>query len=184
MNRLRGLGVSLTVASIGILLAAGPASATMLFHDRYAGTDAFSYDCAGVNVDVEVEFSGTAHIRVGKGKDAGAFFLHDNFSYRETHTSETGAVLFISGNGLFQETRATRVEGTVFTFSSHESGQPFTVTDEDGTVLIRDRGSIRETILFDTLGDDTPGGVFIELIERRFSGPHPGANFDTCSLLG
>jgi len=184
MNRLRGLGVSLTVASIGILLVAGPASATMFVQERYSGTDAFSYDCAGVNIDVEVEFSGTAHIRAGKGKDEGAFFAHDNYAYREVHTSGTGAVLVISGNGLFQETTATRVTGTTFMFTAINSGQVFTVTDGDGTVLVRDRGTVRETILFDTTGDDVPGGIFLGSVEFSVSGPHPGLFFDTCDLLG
>ncbi len=92
-------------------------------------------------------------------------------------------MITISGDGLFQETRATRITGTRFTFSSHASGQTFTVTDANGIVLLRDRGTIHETIVFDTLGDGTPGGTFIELIERRFSGPHPGMDFDTCACL-
>jgi len=36
-----------------------------------------------------------------------------------------------------------------------------------------DRGAIRQTYLFDTEGDHTPGGVFLELLEERVSGPHP-----------
>ena len=35
------------------------------------------------------------------------------------------------------------------------------------------RGSIRDTYLFDTRGDHTPGGDFLDLIEERVSGPHP-----------
>ena len=76
------------------------------------------------------------------------------------------------------------MDGTIFTFSSVLAGQPFKVTDEDGRVLLRDRGVIRETILFDTLGDDMPGGTFIDSVEFSVSGPQPGLLFDPCSLLG
>jgi hypothetical protein len=42
-------------------------------------------------------------------------------------------------------------------------------------------GQIRRTFLFDTLGDDTPGGVFVELLTGRFSGRFGG--IDTCAAL-
>ena len=43
-----------------------------------------------------------------------------------------------------------------------------------GRILVRDRGAIRQTYLFDTEGDDMPGGIFLEPLEERVSGPHPG----------
>lgn len=184
MRRPRSIALALVIASLSTLALSGSASATVVFQEHYSGTDSFSYDDCGPTVDVEVTFSGVAHIRVGKGKDDSAFFAHDNYTYQEVHTSATGAVLVISGNGLFQETRATRIEGDVFMFSSVNSGQVFTVTDDEGTVLIRDRGTIRETIVFDTLGDDVPGGIFIESVSFILAGPHPGFYFDLCSVLG
>jgi hypothetical protein len=184
MKRLRVVGVSIAAVSIALLLAVGPASAAVIGHEHYSGEDSFSYFCGDVEVEVEVEFSGTAHLRVGTGKDKGAFFLHDNYRYREVHTAPDGDVLIISGNGLFQETRATRVNGTIFLFTSVNAGQVFTVTDEDGRVLLRDRGRIRETILFDTLGDNVPGGTFIASVDFSVAGPHPSLLFSTCSLLG
>jgi len=184
MKRIRIAGLSLGTVFIALLVAVGPASAAVIQREHYSGTDAFSYACDGITVDVEVEFGGTVLFRVGTGKDEGAFFVHDNYWYREVHRASDGDVLVISGNGLFQETRATRVDGTIFTFSAVNAGQVFEVTDEDGTVLVRDRGTIRETILFDTLGDDTPGGTFIDSVEFSVAGPHPGLLFDTCSLLG
>ena len=42
-----------------------------------------------------------------------------------------------------------------------------------GKVVSRDRGVLRETYLFDTLGDDTPGGLNLELLGLRVSRPHP-----------
>jgi hypothetical protein len=37
---------------------------------------------------------------------------------------------------------------------------------------------VRGTILYDTLGDDTPGGVVLEVIALRISGPHPELDMD------
>ena len=34
--------------------------------------------------------------------------------------------------------------------------------DSDGRLVARDRGSVQFHILFDTEGDDVPGGIFIE----------------------
>jgi len=36
------------------------------------------------------------------------------------------------------------------------------VEDPDGSVIVRDRGVIRRSYLFDTLGNGQPGGDFIE----------------------
>jgi hypothetical protein len=172
------------VVMIALLAIAGPASATTILREHYSGSDTFSYSDCGFEVAGVVEFSGVAHIRVGTGKDLNAFFAHDNYRFREVHTRvSTGDFFVVSGNGMFQETRATRVSGSIFEFSAVNAGQVFTVTDSSGNVVVRDRGVVRETILFDTLGDDTPGGTFIESVSLEFGGPHPGFDFDTCTLL-
>jgi hypothetical protein len=54
-----------------------------------------------------------------------------------------------------------------------DAGQPIRIRDMTGRVVSRDRGVIRETYLFDTLGDDTPGGLYLEQLGLRVSGPHP-----------
>jgi len=41
-------------------------------------------------------------------------------------------------------------------------------------VIVRDRGVIRHTYLFDTLGHGEPGGEFIEETQTSVHGPHPG----------
>jgi hypothetical protein len=176
--------LAITVGAVLALVAASTVSATMYVSEKYAGEDAYSYDDCGFWIDVAVTFSGTAHIRTGKGKDATAFFLHDNYEYREAHTRrDTGETFILSGNGVFQETKGTRIEGTVFEFTSVNAGQPFVVTDSDGNLLVRDRGVIRETLQFDTLGDDTPGGEFVAEISFEVHGPHPGLDFDGCALF-
>ena len=54
-----------------------------------------------------------------------------------------------------------------------DAGQPIRIRDMTGQVVSRDRGVIRETFLFDTHGDDTPGGEFGERLSVQVSGPHP-----------
>ena len=166
------------------LLAITPVAATVDFRDHYSFDYDFTYECGTVEISVVGHTEGLFFVRVGKGDQETAFFGHDNFSFSETHTNPDGDVLLISGNGLFQETRAVPLGGNLFAFSSVVSGQPFTVRDGDGNLLVRDRGTVRQTIVFDTLGDDTVGGIFVEQVSFAAAGPHPGFGFDTCDILG
>jgi hypothetical protein len=63
-----------------------------------------------------------------------------------------------------------------------QAGQPFVVYNSDGQVVLRDRGVIRFTYLFDTLGDNEPGGVFVQDVDVRVNGPHPGFDADFCDI--
>ena len=47
------------------------------------------------------------------------------------------------------------------------------IRDSDANLVSRDRGVIRPTILFDTGGDQEPGGEFVELLDLDLAGPHP-----------
>jgi hypothetical protein len=166
------------------ILVVGSASATVAGRDHYSYDYAFSYTCGSVEVNVDGHAQGIFQVRVGKGQFATAFFAHDNYEFTETHTNADGNVLVISGNGLFQETRAVPLGGNQFAFTSINAGQPFIVRDGDGNLIVRDRGTIRQTVIFDTLGDDTPGGIFIRDVSFKVSGPHDGLGFDTCDYLG
>jgi hypothetical protein len=169
---------------IALLAIAAPASAATILRERYAEDFSFSYECDSVEITVEGHVDGIVHYRVGKGQFESAFFAHDNFSFSEVHTNPAGEILVISGNGLFQETRAVALGDNRFAFSSRLAGQPLIVRDADGNLVARDRGVIRQTIVFDTLGDDTPGGIFIEEVSFEVAGPHDGLGFDTCDILG
>ncbi len=167
----------LPVVAIGVgmtIVVSSPAEATIFERFEYADTFEAAFPICGVDVDYTDEFSGKGHIREGKGKQAGAFFVQDNFSGVETFTNpDNGNFFTISHNGIYKNIKATLVEGNVFEFVDHEAGQPFVLRDMDGNVLVRDRGLISTTYLFDTGGDDVPGGDFIELLDVRVSGPHP-----------
>jgi hypothetical protein len=178
-----GWAPAIVVAILAAVLVAGSASATVGFRDRYAEDYAFTYQCGAVEISVVGHVEGLSQVRVGKGEFATAFFAHDNFAFSETHTNPDGDVLVISGNGLFQETRAVPLGDNQFAFSSRLAGQPFIVRDGDGNLVVRDRGVVRQTIIFDTLGDDTPGGIFVEDVSFEVAGPHDGLGFDTCSIL-
>ncbi len=180
---LRARRAQLLVTTVVILCVALPAGATVREKGRYSGVISFSYDDCGFPVEVSGEFSGHFRFREGKNRNKSAFFLMDNFSYSETHTNtDTGEWFLVRGNGVFNETKATRVEGTIFKFRSVEAGQPFVVEDSSGNVVLRDRGAIRRTILFDTEGDDEPGGTFLEFLDVDVSGPHPGFFADFCDI--
>ena len=126
--------------------------------------------------------SGHYRFRAGKGKTDTAFFNLDNYSFTETQTNpETGEFLTITANVVFNEIKATRVEGSIFEFWANEAGQ-FRMYDSDGRLVARDRGSVRFHILFDTEGDDVPGGIFIEEFPPKVNGPHPGFD-DFCGLI-
>jgi len=120
----------------------------------------------------------------GKAIWTASFFQHVNVAFHEVHTNlDTGETLTVSGRLLDQEIRATRVEGTVFEVTRIFAGQPFTVRGSDGKVLLRDAGVVVLTGLFDTLGDDVPGGEFLEELNVEVHGPHPGCGiFDPCQL--
>ena len=180
----RSLIPALGAALLALSLTAGPVGATVILRDHYSDDYGFSFNDCGYWIDVSGHAEGIAQIRVGTGDLTTAFFLHDNYSFLETWTRrDTGDFFTLGGNGLFQETKATPVEGTIFEFTSINAGQPFIAWDSDGNVIMRDRGVIRQVIQFDTLGDDVPGGEFITNVSFSVHGPHPGLEFDVCAML-
>lgn len=174
---------ALTVVAVVALMivSAAPAGATIVERDRYEFSFSGSYNDCGFDVAVEAAVSGHFRIRAGKGKTDTSFFLRDNYSYTETHTNVvTGETLRIEGHAVLNEVRARHVEGNVFEFTSIEAGQPFVVYDSAGNVLLRDRGMVQSHVLFDTGGDDVPGGEVLD-VQSRLRGPHPGADIDFCN---
>ena len=174
----------ITVAAAALVMLGGPgASATVVERGSYSNDYAFSYDDCGFPVDVVGSDSGHFRIRAGKGKQATAFFVNDNFSYRETHTNaDTGDSVTIVGNAVFNEVKAKPLGGNLFEFTAVEAGRPFTLYDSDGNVVARDRGSIHHHAIFDTGGDNVPGAELVEELEPEVHGPHPGFD-DFCGLI-
>ena len=174
-TRTRNLGLCATAAAVVGLLAAAPAGATVVDRGPYTDSYSFEYDDCGFDVLVEGTVSGHFRMRAGKGKTDTAFFLNDTHSYTETHTNPaTGATLTITGHAVFNEIKATRVEGNIFEFEAVEAGQPLQMYDSAGNLVLRDRGSIHHHALFDTEGDDEPGGILVADLPADVHGPHPG----------
>ena len=68
-------------------------------------------------------FTGTGHVRVGKGKQDQAFFGHSNVSFTDTFTNPANGCSYTEpGRLTFQETRAVRVSGSIFQFTSVNAG--------------------------------------------------------------
>jgi hypothetical protein len=166
------------------LLVALPANAAPIVNERYSGTESFT-ECG---FQGESSFSGRVMIKDATPATDGQFFYaQDNYQYRDVITNPaTGEFVIVRGNGIIKEIQPRQMEGSVFTFLTHEAGQPFVVEDSSGRVVLRDRGMITLSYVFDTLGDSAPGGVFLEdPVVVRVSGPHPGFEeaFDFCALL-
>ncbi len=177
-------GITTLVAMAVVALGGIPAGATIYEKGRFTEEISFSYDDCGFPVEVTGEESLQYRIRQGKGKAASFFFFRGTGSFREVHTNtDTGEWFVVRGQRVFNEVRARRVEGTIFKFTAIEAGQPFVVENSAGEVVLRDRGVIRYTILFDTEGDDVPGGVEVEFLGADVRGPHPGFDADFCELV-
>ena len=175
------IGSLVGLALFGV--SAAPARATMYQQVvPYSGSEVLpTFDDCGPTVSHTAVYSGRFMIRTGKGDLDGAFFVHDVFSYTETYTNITEGSehkwFTVSGSYLTQDVRATHIDGTIFQFVSHQVGQPSVVRNMDGQVVLRDRGAITTTYVFDT-GSPGPGGIRGEDISVRISGPHPGFFLD------
>jgi hypothetical protein len=179
----RRIGAAAALVALAAGLIAGTAGATVVERGRYSDTYSDTFSDCGFPIRLEGTASGQYRFREGKGKTETAFFLRDTFRFRDVYTNtDTGEWFVVTGHGVFNEVKATRVEGSVFEFVQIQAGQPFTVYDSNGELVLRDRGVIRFTILFDTRGDDEPGGDFVEEIDVRVNGPHPGFMTDFCEI--
>jgi hypothetical protein len=172
---------------MGVVLAvgicAGPAGAKVIHEGTVSGTDHFIDDSCGFTLVVDVTFEFKARLRVDTTGQA--FLEHTIFRFTETVTNPaTGGFFYIVHRGLSNDIKATQVDGTVYEFVTVEAGQPFVIKDAAGNVVSRDRGVIRHTFLFDTLGDSQPGGEFIVALSDDVHGPHPAfaPDFPFCDV--
>jgi hypothetical protein len=171
------------IAMVATLMTCTSASAKVIGHQHYSDTYSFSYDDCGFPVDATGQVSGQELLRVLPGGQA--FLDLNRQTFREVHTNvETGKWFVVRGNSLYHEIRGTQVEGNIYEFTSIEAGQPFVIEDSSGNVVVRDSGMIRQTFLFDTLGDGVPGGEFLGDISIVVHGPHPGFadDFPFCQI--
>lgn len=166
------------VLAVATLMVAGatPASGTVVDRDTIGGSELGVADIiCGIAVIRDSTFSGSFRVRVNKASGGQAFMARLNFRFVDTFTNPlTGRSMTFEGRLLESEIKATHVEGNEYSFTTIEAGQPFVVRDASGNVVLRDRGVIRQRLLFDTLGDGTPGGVQLDDEIIGIGGPHPG----------
>jgi hypothetical protein len=176
--------ISIAITAILFAGARPAAAAAPVINDHYSGSDAFTIDECGLTIDVAVTFEGHFMAFEVPGSDGQAYLGHDNFNYREVWTNpDSGEWLVLSGHGLFKEMTAEHVEGDIWRFTAQTAGQPFMIQDSDGNVVLRDRGLLTETALFDTLGDGEVGAEFIEGEITGVHGKFPGLEVDFCALV-
>jgi hypothetical protein len=180
----RTLGILLTVAVATLVVV--PAAQGEIFERFRFVDEPYSFEdvICGIEVQIEGTASGQGRIRTGKGELATAFFERINVAFSERWTAANGSYVAVTGRFVFNEVKAVPLGGNLFRFTAIEAGQPFRLYDSQGNLLLRDRGVIRFSIIFDTLGDATPGGVLVEEFEPSVRGPHPGFDDETlCPVL-
>jgi hypothetical protein len=167
---------ALLAISLFAACGAAPAHATVIDRGTFAGSESDVPDnLCGIDVVRDSTFSGSFRLRVDKQSGGEAFFQRLNFEYRDVFTNPAnGRSLTFEGHSITNEIKATQVAGNVYEFTVVEAGQPFTVRDGAGSIVLRDRGVLRHRVLFDTLGDGTPGGITLEDEIVAVGGPHPG----------
>ena len=169
------------VAWLALLLALGglalagavPAQATIFERGTFSFEESVEEDLCGIAVRHDDVATGKFRNRTGKGDLDQAFFGKVNLEFTDTFTNlATGAHFAIAGHVVNKDVKATPLGGTVFEFKVRESG-PVVVRDMNGNTVLRDRGAIWFTVVFDTLGDSQPGGELLAETVDRVSGPHP-----------
>ena len=132
----------LCLCAVLAVITLAPASAAATIVDHTKSTEPYDFvhwDC-GYPVHVVGTTSDNVHVRADKNPDI--VYVTDNYAFRETWTASDGRWFTLSGDGLAKDVKATRVSGTLYEFTFHNSGNPSTVTDSSGKVLYRDRGNL------------------------------------------
>ena len=166
-------------SSLALIAGALPAQAEVINHQRFADSFSDDFELCGIPVHSDGEESGFFHQRVGTG-DLDTLYLraHQRHDHGDDHEPSQRQVPRDREPRGHPGNEGNRVEGTIFQVSEVSAGQPFVLRDMTGAIVLHNRGAVRGTILFDTLGDDTPGGVVLEVIDVRISGPHPELDMD------
>jgi dienelactone hydrolase len=174
-RRIRALGV-LGSALIALTMATGSASATIVDRHNESGPYEFTaWDC-GYPMEVEGLFSDDIQVRADN-RNADIAYFTDRHSFKETWTAEDGRSFTLSGHNLYKDIKAKRVDGQLYAFTFHISGQPVTVTDSSGKVIAQDRGNVSFFYTVDlSNGAGTDTG-------SRLSGPHPTFDMDLCLIV-
>jgi hypothetical protein len=178
----RYLALPAVLGMMVVMAGAVPAHATVFAKGHFTFEESVEEDLCGIAVRRDSTASGHFRTRTGKGDLDQAFFGQSSVEFTDTFTNlATGASFSIEGRLTGMDVKATPLGGNVFEFKFRESGT-VVVRDMDGNVVLRDRGAIWSTVVFDTLGDSMPGGEVLDETVDRVSGPHPGFEQDEAAF--
>lgn len=197
----RAVALALTVCASA---AAWPAGATAgervsYYQPPTPYTDHVVVDDICEGFVTEIQFDGIDSFRNVTGSGGQAFLYTDVYTRHEDWTNTaTGRTFTIDADATVKETAARRVPkrevpaelvpeegliGPIYRFRTLLIGEPFTLRNAMGRVMIHERGLVVFKSLYDTLGDRAPGGRELSFEPARIVGPHPTLKpgFDLCS---
>jgi hypothetical protein len=159
---------------VAMTLTAGSATAAIVERDRsikipYEFT---AWDC-GYPMQVTGVSTDLIHVRAdNRNPDIG--FFTDNYAVTETWTGPDGRFFTLKHNGQFKNVQAHQIDGSLYQFEDHETGQPVAIADSRGKVVYRDRGNLVSNYTY-----DFETGEF-NFLGNQLHGPHPMFNLDLC----
>jgi len=189
-NEMRIARPSAAVAGAVVLTLAGPPGTAQadrpIDREHFAGQDSSNFELCGLAVHSEATFEGTSSIQPAPGSDE-AFLAHNNYWFTNVYTLDdddpnTDEFVRVEGHLNFREQKATLLdpsEPDIYQFTAAEATQ-FRVYGSDGTLLRRQSGVTKYTVVFDTLGDGAPGG---ELISEDVEWHGYMDDVDFCTVL-
>lgn len=130
------------VLSVLLALIAGSAPADATIIDRARSTEPYEYVnwACGYPISVDGVANHQVQVRADK-KSPDIVYFTDNYDFTEVWTTTDGRWLTVSANALAKDVPAKRVQGSVYQFAFKTTGQPFTVTDSSGALVVRERGN-------------------------------------------
>ncbi|HEX5015857.1 MAG TPA: hypothetical protein VFV72_17055 [Candidatus Limnocylindrales bacterium] len=182
----RTMSLAAAAGIFAALTAVVPAVAAPLAHELDPTTEVAVVTLCGEDWDVVT--TSTTLFMLKAGHDEGAppkFFFRQRYEavYRDPSDPDRGFVL--SGNDVFVDVRVTRIEGTVFTFESIESGVQLAVSTLDGRLVAHNPGHMSWTFLVDTHGSTDPADYeLLDTMSGPIRGPHPIDDDAPCDAIG
>ena len=174
-RRIRWLS-SFVAVLVAITCGSGSAGASVVDRERSTRSyDEVRWDCGYPMQVVGVE-SHKVQVRANKKLD-GFVFVTDNYDVTEVWTAKDGRSFTLAANGIAKDVKSKRVQGSVYEFTFHNSGQTRVITDSSGVVVYRDRGNISFHYTI-----DVANGEF-NFLDLRVSGPHPLLDLDLCKAV-
>jgi hypothetical protein len=159
----------------GGLIAAAPASASVVGRDHYVDNYNETFEACGTSINVQGTTAGHYVARLRGGQPLANFT--DHFVDRATYTNlATGRSWSVVSNLTHVDTATTVVEGTVVQQTSHEAGT-FSVYDGNGVLAYRQSGIRKAVVVIDTMGTADDEDDQVLQFDAQVSGHFPDSDF-------